>query len=53
MHGFRHYAASEMENNGVGTNVSCAVLGHVPEKVHGSYLHISIGAMKNAVDKIY
>lgn len=53
MHGFRHYAASEMENNGIGVNVSCAVLGHAPERVHGSYLHINIQAMKDAVDKIY
>ena len=53
MHGFRHYAASEMENNGVGANISCAVLGHVPERVHGGYLHISIKAMKEAVDKIF
>ena len=53
MHGFRHYAASEMENNGAGVNVSCAILGHAPERVHGSYLHITIKAMKEAVDKIY
>ncbi len=53
MHGFRHYAASEMENNGTGVNVSCAVLGHAPERVHGGYLHITIKAMKESVDKIY
>ena len=53
MHGFRHYAAGEMENNGTGVNVACVILGHVQERVHGGYLHITIKAMKEAVDKIY
>ena len=53
MHGFRHYAASEMENNGAGSNICSAILGHATSDVHSGYLHITIAAMKDAVDKIY
>lgn len=53
-HGFRHYATSEMENNGIGENISRMVTGHsVGKDAHVSYVHISIIAMKEAVDKIY
>ena len=57
MHGFRHYAATEMANNGVEAGVSAAVLGHVlgPEQdsVHEGYIHRSVGALKKGVDRIY
>jgi integrase len=53
MHGFRHYAASEMENNGVNRTVASAVLGHVENSVHGGYVHATIAALKEAVDRIH
>ena len=53
-HGFRHYATSEIENNGIGENISRVVTGHSAGKdAHAGYVHISISAMKEAVDKIY
>ena len=52
MHGFRHYAASEMENNGVSRTVASAILGHVENSVHGGYVHATITALKEAVEKI-
>jgi len=43
-----------MENNGIGENISRMVTGHsVGKDAHVSYVHISIIAMKEAVDKIY
>jgi len=42
-----------MENNGIGENISRVIDGHKPKDAHGSYCHISIRAMKEAVDKIY
>lgn len=53
LHGFRHYATTEMENNGVNTGIACAVLGHEPGTVHSDYFHGELAAMKTAVDKIY
>lgn len=53
MHGFRHYAASEMENNGVSEAVSSIILGHVKDDVHDGYFHKQIRVLKEAVDKIY
>jgi integrase len=53
MHGFRHYAASEMENNGANRSISDAVLGHVDDSVHGGYVHVTVGAMGEAVEKIW
>jgi len=53
MHGFRHYAASEMENNGVNATVSGAILDHVDSSVHGGYVHVEIGTLKEAVDTIW
>ncbi|MBT3290154.1 MAG: tyrosine-type recombinase/integrase, partial [Victivallales bacterium] len=53
MHGFRHFAASEMENNGVNRSVSGAVLGHVDSSVHGGYVHVMIAALKEAVDRVW
>jgi len=53
MHGFRHYAASEMENGGAGSNICSMILGHATSDVHSGYLHITVAAMKEAVDKIY
>jgi integrase len=52
LHGFRHYAASEMENNGANRSISNAVLGHVDDSVHGGYVHVTVGAMGEAVEKI-
>ena len=40
MHGFRHYVASEMENNGVSKQNSSAILGHVENGVHENYVHV-------------
>ena len=53
MHGFRHYSASEMENNGVSEAVSSIILGHVKDDVHDGYFHKQIRVLKEAVDKIY
>jgi integrase len=53
MHGFRHYAASEMENNGVSEAVSSIILGHVKDDIHDRYFHKQIRVLKEAVDKIY
>ncbi|MBT3375310.1 MAG: tyrosine-type recombinase/integrase [Lentisphaerae bacterium] len=53
MHGFRHYAASEMENNGVESGVSAAVLGHVESSVHEGYVHRRIAVLKEGVDQVY
>lgn len=53
MHGFRHYAATEMENSGVEAGVSAAVLGHVDDSVHEGYVHRSIETLKAGVDRIY
>jgi len=52
MHGFRHFAASEMEGNKVATTVASAVLGHVENSVHAGYVHVTVGAMQEAVDTI-
>ena len=53
-HGFRHYATSEIENNGIGENISRVITGHSASKdAHAGYVHISISAMTEAVDKIY
>ena len=52
MHGFRHYAASEMENHGISAHVSALILGHVRRSVHDSYVHPTVGTLKEAVDTI-
>ena len=49
MHGFRHYATSEMENNGVNAAVSSIILGHSQGTVHDTYFHKQIGSLKAAV----
>ena len=53
MHGFRHYCPSEMENRGVNSSISRAILGHEINDVHNVYLHVEMGALKEAVDRIY
>lgn len=53
MHGFRHYATSEMENNGVNAAISSIILGHSQGTVHDTYFHKQIGSLKDAVDEIY
>lgn len=53
LHGFRHYATSEMENAGVSTGIACTILGHALGTVHDLYFHRELRAMKAAVDRIY
>ena len=53
MHGFRHYATSEMENNGVNAAVSSMVVGHSPGTVHDGYFHKTVGVLKEGVERIY
>jgi len=52
MHGFRHYATSEMENERVSEAVSSVILGHTRGDVHDEYFHKRISLLKEAVDKI-
>ena len=53
LHGFRHYATSEMENAGVSTGIACTILGHTMGTVHDLYFHRELRTMKAAVDRIY
>ena len=53
LHGFRHYANSEMANAGVENDVRKQILGHARTDTHDGYTHFDVAILKRSVDKIY
>lgn len=52
-HSFRHFAITEMANQGVAEEVRMRIVGHKGRTVHAGYTQIDVQTMAGAVEKIY